>query len=137
MASPVLFDKSFVLSGIQPNQFVLLGADPGNKGILHTVFLSKPVAEVSLTLQEPIVVNGFCKYAFLQDPGGICGFVLMSPTSLTCVKVVCVVIGSEAEHYKTLFHLQPQGVLIMESSDSNTLFIASDVNSSLLVKVDV
>src|SRR5574343_675674 len=135
MASPISFHSEFQLHGIQPNQFILLGPAPGNKGILHTVFLSKPVVGVQLKTQCIVTLNGFCRYCFIQDPGGICGFVLLTPTNNTVVKGVCVVVGSESEHYKTLFHLQPQGVLIMESSDRSTLFVANNVDSSLLVKV--
>jgi hypothetical protein len=137
VASPITFDKPFTLTDFVERQFHLLGPSIGNKGIVHTLFLSKPLAGVEVTAQEPIQLNGFCKYAFLQDPGGICGFIVISPTSNTRVKNVCVVVGSESEHYKTLFHLQPQGVLIEESTDSNTLFVALGVESSLLVKVDL
>lgn len=135
--SPVRFSGDFQLIGIPEKQFFMLGAEQGNKGTLHTVFLSKPVGNLFLTAQEPVKLNGFCKYAFLQDPGGICGFVIISPMAQTKVKNVCVVVGSEAEKYRTHFHLEPQGVLVLESTDSNTLFIALNVESSLLVKVDL
>lgn len=137
MISPVSFDKPFALKGYCEKQFHLLGNAAGNKGTIHTLFLSKHLVGAEVTVQEPIQLNGFCKYAFLQDPGGICGFILISPISNTRVRSVCVVVGSESEHYKTLYHLQPQGVLIEESTDSNTILVALDVHSSLLVKVDL
>lgn len=137
MVSPVRFDRPFHVQGFVERQFHLLGPASDSKGVLHTLFLSKPLSGVELTVQEPIQLNGFCKYAFLQDPGGICGFVIITPASNTRVSNVSVVVGTESEHYKTLFHLQPQGVLVMESTDSNTLFVALGVESSLLVKVDL
>ena len=137
MASPVRFDRPFQIGHYVEKQFHLLGPAADNKGVLHTLFLSKPFNGVEVTAQEPVQLNGFCKYSFLQDPGGICGFVIITPTANTRVRNVAVVVGSESENRKTLFHLQPQGVLIMESSDSNTLFVALGVESSLLVKVDL
>lgn len=137
MVSPVCFDKPFALKGYTEKQFHLLGTAFGSRGAVHTLFLSKAIADVEVTAQQPIQLNGFCKYAFLQDPGGICGFVIISPAANTRVRSVCVVVGSESENYKTLYHLQPQGVLIEESTDSNTLFVALEVDSSLLVKVDL
>lgn len=137
MSSPVTFNKPFKLVGFTPKHFHLLGPEIGYRGNLHTLFLSKPTDGSVITVQEPVVLNGFCKYAFVQDPGGICGFIIISPSARTTVKTACVVIGSESEHYKTHTHLQPQGVLIMESTDSNTIFVALDVTSSLLVEVDI
>lgn len=140
MSSPVLFGgKPFKLVGVPDRQFCLLGNPVGNRGILHTAFLAKPLVDPTVSIvEEPVRLNGFCQYAFLHSVGGICGFILITPTSNTQVKTVCVVVGTESDSYKTLLHLEPQGVLIMESSDSNTVFVSTTAtDSTLLVKVDL
>lgn len=137
MPSPVSFDKPFTLSDVPLKQFHPLGTQLGNKGITHTVFLSKKLMVNEFRAQAVESINGFCSYAFLENSGMICGVVIMSPTHSTSIRNSAVVVGSESEKYRPVYHLQPQGIIIMESDDSNTVFVSLEVDSPLMVKVDV
>lgn len=138
MSSPVKFDGTpFNIENVVERQFHILGPSVENKGILHTAFLSKPVFDTLSIPEPPTRLNGFCQYAFLHSVGGICGFILLTPIAQTKVSSISVSVGAESETYLTHHHLAPQGVLILESTDSSTLFISLEVNSSLLVKVDL
>lgn len=137
MASPVSFKKPFKLPSMPLRQFVSLGSQVGNRGVLHTLFLSKKPAALEFVVQEQTMINGLCGYSFVTNAGSICGFLVTSPVATTVVKHSCLVIGSESAEYRPLFHLQPQGVILLESPDSNIVLVSLDVESPLLVKVDL
>lgn len=137
MASPASQNKTFRIENIPLRQFFSLGSQAGNRGVLHTAFIAKQPSSNEFTLQAPSQINGFCSYSFMMSMGVICGFLVMSPVATTLVKHTALVIGTESEEYKPLYNLQPQGVIIMESSDSNLVFLSLHVDSPLLVKVDV
>lgn len=137
MTSPVSNKRSFKLPGIPLQQFVSLGSQSGNRGVLHTVFMSKKPLAFEFTVEPSTQINGVCSYAFLTNANSLCGFVVSSPASATIVKHSCLVIGGESEEYQPRFHLQPQGVILFESLDSNLIFVSLHVESPLLVKVDL
>lgn len=137
MASPISTKRAFKLPALPLRQFVSLGAQAGNRGVLHTVFLSrKPVGD-DFIAGEPAAINGVGSYSFLTNAGCLCGFFVASPAAATIVKHSSLIIGSESADYSPLFHLQPQGVIVFESSDSNLVLLSLDVASTLLVKVDL
>jgi hypothetical protein len=104
-------------------------------GSTSIAFLSR-LCRGSVSFQELITLNGYCKYKFIQDAGGICGVLFNTPTSITRLSPTHVVVGHESDDYKPIYNLQPQGIIIMESGDSNTILMSKHIHSPLLVKVD-
>lgn len=127
----------FHFSNAHEGVFYDASRDVRAKGFRASAYLSKPVSsKVGLVIPELNMLNGFCKWGFLQDDSGICGALVVTPSFNTRVTPFFVCVGKPAESYKTMLHLQPQGLLILEAADSSTLFI-SDSKSPLVVKVDL
>lgn len=140
MVSAISFMKPFSLCDHPLNQFFSLGSPAGNRGIQHTAYLSKKVRDKfqKFNVLTPTKLNGFCSYAFIVCTAGlIYGFLVITPLSQTVVKHHALVVGGESEVYTPLYHLQPQNVLIMESSSSNLVLLSTKIDSPMLVPVDL
>lgn len=136
MNSFIRHQQPFELPPLPQGQFEAVGVDRLNKGILHTVLLkSKPAHKT--TTSEAVALNGLCKYCFLESMGGICGLVLMTPVDKTLVSPYSVRVGKPAASFSPLFHLQPQGIVVLESADSSLVFTANPTDSALVVGVNL
>jgi hypothetical protein len=107
-------------------------------GSILTAFISKFAATGEYEVGELTTLNGLCKYHFLQASGLIVGFIAISPAVHTIVTHMTLKIGScSGGNFRLSHDLQPQGVLIYENDDSGLLMIPVNVDSPLLVGVDL
>ena len=107
-------------------------------GITKTAFLSKFSATELYEIGEPTVVTGMCSYSFLHASGIIHGVLFFSPAARTVVTPILLRAGaSTSSPFTPIYDLQPQGVLLYESSDSSVIAVPMNVSSPLLVEVEL
>lgn len=131
-------DGSLLLKDIacRLGEFTLLGEDRKQKGIQHTLFLSKKPLTDTLTLDTMYSLNGYCSYCFVKSVEIIVGVLLATPTAKTRVTPhSCIVADREGSNFQPSFQLEKQGIIIFQSDDSLTLFV-TESESSLLVEIE-
>lgn len=143
MSSPIKFDgEKFTLPQCQVNRFVPLGQQRGNKGTVHTLFLTKEPIHTTYFVGEPVVISGYCSYRplFNNNESLLVGAVFVSPNSQTTVTDYSMSIGHTPaelpDHFDPLFLLENLGILLFKAADSSILAIPAEVNSPLLIKTE-
>jgi hypothetical protein len=143
MSSPIKFDgEKFTLPECQTNRFVPLGQQRGNKGTVHTLFLTKQPIHTHFFVGEAVVVSGYCSYRplFNNNESLLIGAIFISPNSQTIVTDYSMSIGhapsAPPDHFDPLFLLENLGILLFKAADSSILAIPAEVNSPLLIKTE-
>ena len=135
--SPVCEGSLTILPAqVKLEEFVLLGEDKKQKGVVHTLFLSKQPLLPQLVLDTVYSLNGYCSYAFVKSASIIVGVLIFSPASKTRVSAhACIVADREGTNFQPSFQLEKQGIYIFQSDDSLTLFV-TESKSNLLVEIE-
>jgi hypothetical protein len=136
-SSPVQFDKPFVVKHAHQHKFHGLGSPRGKKGVIHTLYLSKKLVSDTVSVSDLIEINGQCKYAFVSSLDQIVGVLFITPAALTTYTAFNLRVGQTSEDFTVNYTLQPQGLLICDSSDGNTLIVSQETTSPLLIKVEL
>lgn len=143
MSSPIKFDdERFVLPSYPVNRFVPLGQQRGNKGITHTLFLSKSPIHGSYFVGEAVTVSGYCSYRLLYNNNEslLIGVIFISPSGKTIVADYHISIGTNLtdipESFNPSFILENSGILLFKAADSSVIAIPAEVDSSLLIKTE-
>lgn len=143
MSSPVKLDGAkFTLPQCPKNRFVPLGQQRGNRGITHSVFMSKSPIHPMFFVGPAFEISGYCSYRLLYNNNAsiLCGVVFTSFSSKTTVSDLTLVVGASMldtlEQFEPSFILEGSGILLFKCTDSSVLAIPSEVESSLLVRTD-
>lgn len=143
MSSPIKFEgEKFSLPSFPVNRFVPLGQQRGNKGITHTLFLSKTPIHPSFFVGDTVQVSGYCSYRLLYNNNDsvLIGVVFITPSNKTVVSDFHMVAGNTfagiPENFEPSFILENSGILLFKANDSSVLAIPSEVDSSLLIKTE-
>jgi hypothetical protein len=143
MSSPIRFDgEKFTLPSCQVNRFVPLGQQRGNKGTVHTLFLTKEPIHAMYFVGDAVAVGGYCSYRPLYNNNEslLVGAVFISPNNKTVVADYSLSIGHSPseppDNFDPVFLLENLGILLFKATDSSILAIPSEVNSPLLIKTE-
>lgn len=143
MSSPLKLDGSkFRLPACPKNRFQSLGQQRGNKGITHSIFLNKTPIHPLFFVGPSFDISGYCSYRLLYNDNHsiLCGVIFLSFASKTVVNDISLVVGVTGgalpEAFEPSFILESSGILLFKCADSSVLAIPSDVESSLLVRID-
>lgn len=143
MSSPIKFEEDkFVLPEYPVNRFVPLGQQRGNKGITHTLFLSKQPIHTSFFVGEQLQISGYCSYRLLfnNNHSLLVGVLFITPSTKTVVADYALSVGnnpaSPPDQFEPSFILENSGILLFKGTDSSILAIPSEVDSSLLIKTE-
>lgn len=142
MSSPIKFDEKFVLPNYSVNRFIPLGQQRGNRGITHTLFLTKQPIHASFFVGEPLQISGYCSYRLLfnNNDSLLIGVLFLSPSTTTVVSDYTLSVGNNPstppEDFEPSFILESSGIIVFKGTDSSILAIPSEVDSSLLIKTE-
>jgi hypothetical protein len=142
MSSSVRLDGShFVLQCMALNRFVSLGQQLENRGIVHNVFLTRKPLSNTFFVREKYKLSGYSSYYFLYNvPNILVGVVFVSHSVKTEVSDFRLVIGDCLQElpdkFEPMFTLENCGILGFKGDDGSMLLIPTEIDSSLIVKVD-
>lgn len=143
MSSPIKFDgEKFVLLPQPVNRFVPLGQQRGNKGITHTLFLTKTPIHSMYFVGEPVQISGYCSYRLLynNNESVLIGVIFTSPSNKSVVSDYTLSVGTNPQDipdsFEPSFILENSGIIIFKASDSSILAIPAEVDSPLLIKTE-
>ena len=142
MSSPIKLDDKFLLPNCQSNRFIPLGQQRGNKGITHTLFLTKQPIHTAFFVGEQLQISGYCSYRLLfnNNESLLVGVVFLTPSIKTVVSDYTLSVGnnpaSPPEDFEPSFILESSGIIVFKGTDSSILAIPSEVDSSLLIKTE-
>lgn len=106
------------------------------KGVQYVSYLSK-LSTAKVDYSDPVEINGLCKYRFMMCMEMIIGIQFQTPAHHTRIYPSHIAIGLPSEKFECNYNLQPQGIVILESAECNTLIMTLKVNSPMLVQVDL
>lgn len=143
MSSPIKFDgEKFTLPSYQINRFIPLGQQRGNKGVQHTLFLSKLPIHSNYFVGDAVQVGGYCSYRLLYNNNEslLVGVIFMSLSGKTIAADQTLSIGTSyadaPESFQPSFTLESSGILLFKANDSSILAIPAEIDLPLLVKTE-
>lgn len=138
--SPVKFDlQKFQIANREVNKFIKLGHQRGNTGIIHTLFLRRHPVLDTFYVKEKHQLSGYLSYYFVfNNDRVLIGVLFASHAHKTVSSDFMLIVGDcdSSANFEPQFALENCGILIFKSDEGTTLLIPSELDSSMIIKVD-
>lgn len=124
---------------LQLQRFYSFGTSRERPGTHHSVLLCKRPVLNEFTLDQEFKISGYCGYSYLRNGSMVAGLVFHTDKTRTVCNPMRLVIRGTTQNptnFVTSYNLEKLGVLSFVADDSTTLLIPTEVDSSLVIKVD-